>query len=359
MKMRISSFDGLKTVALMCVVINHAYSTMKPSISGVATGFFFVFSGFCLAYFRGLQSETEHLSVLDIARYIGRKLAMFYPIHLVSFGLAAYLTFSQNLPHATCVKRLYEAVPNLLLLHAWFNDLRFTYNGVSWFMSALLFCYMMAIPSLVLVKRNSRPLRLMFAIAGLLALRYGMERFVVTFPGGPLVNQHVFPLCRYVEFLTAMFVGAGARLIRDKLDELPREPVWRCIAFNSLDVLSVAVFALLMQGYSFGYRTLYLGATLLIAFCFSFDRGVLSWLMGLKAFRWFASIQLEFFMFHQLCIRFLKPRLTRGDALEYLLPATLVMTLGLCLTYRLVGCGVRRLWQCGSRRHEGNVQGGR
>lgn len=98
---------------------------------GVA--FFFLLSGFVLSlgYGQRLQQGT-----FAYGRFLRRRLLKIYPLHLLC--LVAFLALSRQ-PIDLAV------VLNALLLQCWvpLKDIYFSCNSVSWFLSCILFCYIM------------------------------------------------------------------------------------------------------------------------------------------------------------------------------------------------------------------------
>jgi len=95
-------------------------------------GFFFTLSGFVI-----MHVYSRHMStVTDYLKYLQKRLARIYPLHIVTLVLAilwANPYFSD--PHAI--------LPNVLLIQAWDTTKHLTFNYPSWSVSAELFVYLL------------------------------------------------------------------------------------------------------------------------------------------------------------------------------------------------------------------------
>jgi acyltransferase len=119
----------------------HHYQIDGKSVlqAGGAIGvtFFFILSGFLLAYGYKKRLMTREISTSDFYKARAVKL---YPLHILCFA-AVFLLGIRNFVTADLPK----AVLNLFLLQSWVPspDYYMSYNAVSWFLSDELFFYLM------------------------------------------------------------------------------------------------------------------------------------------------------------------------------------------------------------------------
>lgn len=163
--------DALRIIAAAAVVVLH-YSDYVKEIPGglfmvghtwhfnLFVDLFFVVSGFVIAS----QYLDKFDSVFAILRFLWRRLARIYPLHLatLTFYIIVSLALSFGVAHTdNSVRYPFSDIPaQLLLLHA-LDGQRLTFNFPSWSLSAEMFCY------------------LLFPIAALLASRYKSSVFVL------------------------------------------------------------------------------------------------------------------------------------------------------------------------------------
>ena len=107
------------------------------------TDIFFVISGFFLA-----RGERRRASLQGgYLGFLGRRMARIYPLHLVTlsfFLLIAFLVENGSLRVDNPARYdLDEALPNALLIHSWGLGESFSFNYVSWSLSALMLMYIL------------------------------------------------------------------------------------------------------------------------------------------------------------------------------------------------------------------------
>lgn len=131
----IRSVQSLRFVFIMLVVMSHIYGKAFDFGGECGVAFFFVLSGFILSYAYHEQvigRQFEH------GRFLKRQLLKFYPLHLLTFIIMVLLDARLGVFfHWT------KLVANLLLLQSWVpsDSFYFVANGLSWFLSDLLFFY--------------------------------------------------------------------------------------------------------------------------------------------------------------------------------------------------------------------------
>jgi peptidoglycan/LPS O-acetylase OafA/YrhL len=158
----------------------------------VGVGFFFVLSGFVLAW--GTAPSTVALT------FYRRRFARVWPSHAVMLLVAVVV------PVVSVARSWVSAIPNALLVQAWFvgrGDIVFGMNGPSWSLSCEAFFYATFPLAVVLVPRVPRWAG--WTVAGLALLCAFAASWVA--PGAAL---HV-PLARYGEFLLGLLAGLAVR----------------------------------------------------------------------------------------------------------------------------------------------------
>ena len=126
----------MRGIAASLVLVYH----MRPetSTSWVAQGylwvdFFFILSGFILAYVYG-DPFAQRVSGPRYRDLLAKRLARVYPLHLVTLLIAIALARGAHLHHFD--SPTHSIFTNLLLVHAWGFEHRLTWNVVSWSISA-------------------------------------------------------------------------------------------------------------------------------------------------------------------------------------------------------------------------------
>ena len=185
---RLPSLTGIRFVAAGMVFAFHmtfAGLFLSQSVSQryfsvffqggwTGVGFFFVLSGFVLAWSRRPGDTAPALW--------RRRLVKIYPNHLITFGIAfLVLTYVTK---ASIDGR--SAIANLFLVHAFFPQAgyRYSMNEVTWSLSCELLFYL-AFPLLMALVARIRPERLWAWAAGLVAAIVAMPSISSLLPAGP------------------------------------------------------------------------------------------------------------------------------------------------------------------------------
>lgn len=297
---RIDSLTGLKVICLLLIFLWHGpFPHPKTDIGARTCEFLFLASGFLVAY-NGFYKEV-HASWAESFHYVGKKLAAFWPLHAIAMLAVMCAAGGPILTR----KNLINGAINLLLLQAWSGKTTFSYNGATWFLSALLFCYFLA-PFLLRLAKNIRTSCFLFVFIYL--ARTAVEYVVTAFPGEFWsISIHSFPIIRALEFAMGMMLVPLFMRINER--------DWGEHAYLAMSAIEIAALAGALWA-TIHYNGIWRRSGFLLPysallFVFAFDRGLLSRLLSWKAVKRFSEIQFEFFILHQAIITCLAPPLKR------------------------------------------------
>jgi peptidoglycan/LPS O-acetylase OafA/YrhL len=115
---------------------------------------FFLLSGIVIAH----STQGRLNSLPDYRRFLGRRLARLYPLHLATLLFYAGLAWLAlrgliSMPEPAHLDSR-QLVQNLLMVHAWLPDGQMSFNPVSWSVSALMFAYLLY-PLIALLLREN------------------------------------------------------------------------------------------------------------------------------------------------------------------------------------------------------------
>ena len=176
--------------------------------STAAVSFFFMLSGLvtALVFF----NRDVRLSWREEGKYLWRKVKKIYPLYLFTTLYLFLYTNTESLTALFDVQRFPgQLVRNLLLVQSWSAEGAFSYNGVGWFLSTLMFLSVFSLPVMFLLNKiNRRPkgrLLLSGALAGTLSLTavycYLTKNLDMDY------WQYIFPPARMGEYLGGMLLG--------------------------------------------------------------------------------------------------------------------------------------------------------
>jgi peptidoglycan/LPS O-acetylase OafA/YrhL len=219
--------DGLRIVAASAVVVLHYSDYVKDVPVGrfmvahtwhfnLFVDLFFVISGFVIA--------SQYLGRVGtpgaIGRFLARRLARIYPLHLatLAFYVALALALAFGIAKTDNPARYpFSDLPaQLLLLHA-IDGQRLTFNFPSWSLSAEFFCYVL-FPLMALMIARRRAVIDALVILPLIANSLYVV-FAGTEPWADWINQG-----GAFRALPAFNLGIACYLYRDAITRLPVVP---------------------------------------------------------------------------------------------------------------------------------------
>lgn len=319
---KITSLVGLKVLFLFGIFIWH---TNLPK-SGIDLGarcceFFFVVSGFLVAY--NFHRKNSNLAPSPWG-YFKRKLFQLYPLHIITFLIS--LIFLDKFSST-------KAFFNIALLQSWTIDkpIFFGYNGVSWFLSSILFCYLIAplLMSYIQVFNVKKTIKFLLCLC---LLRFFIEYLPTTTHFSLWhIQYHVSPLIRGLEF----FVGMQLLPIFLHLKEFFVQE--KCIKwyFTFAEIAMVVLLYFLWE-YTKFVRGAYIIFIVLLVLLIALNLGYVSKVLSNRLFIILSNIEYEFFMIHQIVIRmFAKYFKNTLNIYEYNL-IILLVTIAICYCYKFI-----------------------
>ena len=321
---KLDALTSLRFIAAAMIVIGHAHPLFgslgiaNAAPLGQGVSFFFVLSGFILAYNYPRLEGVGAVRKFWLARF-----ARVWPLHAVMLVLWIALIFNfDRQSYFPGMEGLVRLGTNTLLLQAWvpLPLWSLSFNGVSWSLSVEFFFYAL-FPLLVrywssswhwLLMAQIGVVVLIIAISSILNL-HGADNY----SGVGLLGMIYFnPIVRLLEFSVGISVVFLVRKINALELALSR---WQWFL---LEVLAVAgcVFSLLAAAnfsgiehalgraaaYYFTREGLWLFFAVLIG-VFALSRGPLSKILGARPFVFLGEISFALYLCHALVIHYLQP----------------------------------------------------
>ena len=297
---RIKSLDGLKVIMLFLIFCWHTPENStgligKPivDLGARACEVLFIISGFLVGYnhYHNLIPATFKQSY----NYVLRKIAKIWPLHLICFLMIFIYQINID-PDYLNTLNILSAITNIFLLQAWTSN-PFSFNGATWFLSALLFCYFMSPLLMSIFKKTKRVIVVTFVSC--IVIRFLLELCNIDFL---LLNFHTSPIIRCIEFYIGMLMLPAYFNLKESLFNNYNQNTSLTMSIAEIIVTLLYIFLTIkMEGiWIRGYFVL---AACLLVFVFSFNSGILSKILNLKIFTLFESIQMEFYILHQAVIK--------------------------------------------------------
>ena len=150
---RLDQLQFLRFIAFGFIFLFHAFgSNLEPYLyttnaAYAMVSFFFILSGFGSGY--SSADKGEKPTVKAICYHLWKKIKKIYPLLFVT---TIYFVLQSDLPQAINTGNLellkengWNLMKCLLMIQSWGNPFLF-YNGVTWFISTILFLYLFDLP---------------------------------------------------------------------------------------------------------------------------------------------------------------------------------------------------------------------
>jgi peptidoglycan/LPS O-acetylase OafA/YrhL len=289
----IKSITGWRVFFILLIILHHVGLDQLDMMS-LGVCFFFMSSGFLLS----LKYPFAELDGKSYRSFVWRRMLRIYPLHWLTPAL--WLVASALL--GTLVIEPLTLTLNASLLHCWSltYPVYYSYVKVSWFLGALLFCYlcypMLAHWFLPLRLRHKLAILALLSIVAILILA-GTDDYSRT-------ALYVFPPMRLIDFLIGMTLPHLCQVVK-RLPVIGKSD-------NGIDAELVAVavlsLAVMVHGAYPGVRPWsdtviwWIPMALLIMVCYLYDKreGYVGKLMASRPLQWIGGVCFELFMMQNL-----------------------------------------------------------
>lgn len=244
----IRNLQSLRGAAAVMILAHHMgfSSVMTKSFGDFAVALFFVLSGFVLTL--AYHDRVRQGRPLPFLPFFNRRLLKIYPLYILTMALAWLLP-----GHYGGVSAI---LPDILMIQSWIPDMTiyFSGNAIGWFVSDIMFCYLLFLPALRLILFRRRMFHI---IATSLLLLYFTIIAVVPY-SSITYAIYIIPPMQFIPFLLGIYLATLPILHPDKgtpsnTDSHP--PTERLTASplraNLLIILSIALSVALMLLFPF------------------------------------------------------------------------------------------------------------
>lgn len=295
---KIYSITGLKVIVLLCIFIWHWQIVSSPDLGARGCELMFICSGFCIAYnYYNKQMDGTIFEAFNFAKVRLKKFYVLYIITMLFALLWLHLYRNFGLTLYNCVQFFF----NVTLTQIFFGSS--TFNGASWFLTVLLFCYFCTPFILAIIKKcDKKKLGLLFLFLFLLLLRLFLEYINLNLPPLFSTSLHTNPFIRLLEYFISCIAGTYFLLIKQRDIKINIKNN-SFLLWSIVEVFVVLLYVcLVIYGNSFLYRGFYSFLGLILVFVIAFQKGIVSSFLSNKLFLCFAKYELEFYLVHRVVI---------------------------------------------------------
>jgi peptidoglycan/LPS O-acetylase OafA/YrhL len=245
----------IKFLAMFLIIRWHLFIKIKYKIKyrinygARMCEFLFVSSGFLVGYnyYKRELPSTYYTSF----KYTYKHLRSFYPLHIINTFYSIY-TYKDKF-NLTDYEML---VFNFLLIKVWSRHSKFAlcFNGISWFMSDLLFCYFLT-PFLLGGIININNSLIIFSFVAF--LRIGIELLIKNGAENIFdINFHYHPVIRLMEFYLGMLMIPLFLKIKYFLDK-NRNKLYLLHTFTIIQIIFPFIIYFIMLEFNFKLNICY------------------------------------------------------------------------------------------------------
>ena len=250
----------------------------------------FISSGFLVGYNhyqRNMPSNYE-----TSFKYSYKHLRSFYPLEFLNTFYGFFFRPGKQYN----ITEFEILVSNFLLIKSWSRYSKFAscFNGISWFLSALLFCYFL-VPLLLKGINNIKISLIILIIVSI--IRIITEEII--FHGGLNMfdaNLHRGPIIRLLEFYMGMLLIPTFFFFKSILDKYKNDISLRIIYTFIQVLIPLFIYYIMLKYNNILYRCYFVLIFCVIIFIIGYDYGYFSDLFGCKLSVKIMSCQMEMYL---------------------------------------------------------------
>ncbi len=297
----------------------------------VGHAFFIILSGFILMYVYENRLIYETITKRE---FFIKRLIRVYPLHLITLILSIFFVINEI--NNNFLIFISKFLVNFFLVQAFipFNEVYFSFNGVSWNVSVLLFCYFI-FPFIVPLLSRINLRKFTYFIIAVVIIIFTLMLFV------PLKFHHalfyISPFLRVLDFIFGIYLFKVSQFyLKREYNHDVMEIISLLLFFIFFILANLFPDNFLPFAYSI-YFWIPLGALILI---FNDEKGIISNKIFKKPiFISLGALSYPFYMWHQLFIRFFERfdfNLSKSGRLIFLFFICLILTLIISYLYNLI-----------------------
>lgn len=302
----IRSLNSLRFILILMIVISHSTLPISQGLHDYlgecAVAIFFVISGFVLSLSKGDKLQKGELSN---KQFFLSRIIKLYPLHLLILALLIPLDWRINQLGTPC-----QIIAQALLLQCWYpsHDFIATLNAATWFISDLLFFYLIFKYLYCWIMRSSW-LRLSPIIALYMTIYIILSLYAqADYSAGYI---YCFPAFRIIDFTIGILLYKfSASTNGKKLSTYIKTSLTPCQTHVSnclLILLLIGMFLLSIHcNPNIRCSTIYWLPSAIVVFYSTMIDTCKGWLSGIlhnQKLQWLGSISFEIFLCHNLCFR--------------------------------------------------------
>lgn len=323
----IKELTSLRFILILVIFFHHALPNY-PGGGDMGVACFFVLSGFCYALGYGRKVKAADF---DCRGFIKSRLAKFYPLHWITLLIAIPISLHLGLGW----KNGAVLGINALLLQSWFplSSVYYSFNGVSWFLSDMVF--LVAVFPFLSRLLDSENKRWMFILPA-------VSVYCILCIWTPVDQRnavlYVNPVVRQCDFTVGILSGMCYQRLKDNVSVT--EYVQRHnVILKTVSVLSfliLMVMSILISAQITLIACIFWPAAAIMLISISLNPGGL---LSTPLLQRLGQVSFPFYMIHQLVIRYLELLTEKTNlSISSFTTISLALTLSIALSFLIDRC---------------------
>ena len=310
-KQKIDSLQVLRTFAFLGIFLSHSH--IFPPLGAWGVSVFFILSGFLMSY--NYADRKLEFGVLQSLKFSLSKIKRLYLLHVLMTIIAIpyQLYITNNIKELKTIGDLLAKLfLNLTLLQTWIPYMSWygSFNGVSWFLSVLMFCYFLfPIILHLLWKVNKSLVYIIMVIVYTIQMLFAYCTRNLIFDAGEFWGNYYFAYTFTIFRLGDFIIGASlGMLFLNRKENDPRESVYatimECISFG-LIILSAIIYERkigILGSTWFRLTLLWIPITCLLVYICGLQKGFFTKLFLKRILILFGNKTNSYFLIHNLVI---------------------------------------------------------
>lgn len=254
----------------------------------------FIASGFLVGYNHYQRNMPSDYTTSF--KYSYKHLRTFYPLEILMTIIGFFIKKERNF-NLTDFEIL---ISNFLLLDSWtrYSKLISSFNGISWFLSSLLFCYFL-VPLLLKGIKNIKVSLILFLIVSI--IRIATEEIIMN-GGLNIFDAHVQrgPFIRLFEFYMGMLMIPTFFSFKYKLDKYRNNYIIKMLYSFIQLFFPMIMYYIMLKYNNILYRCYFVLIFCVFIFIIAYDYGFLSDLFSHKLCVKIMSCQMEMYLIQNM-----------------------------------------------------------
>lgn len=305
---RADQLQFLRFLAFLCVFIGHAevwlfFRFPSANCDTTAVAFFFLLSGFVTGY--AAYGKNIRFGWKEYGVSIWKKIRKIYPLYFFTtlvFVMGSDLLL--QIAGGEITDSVVQLIKNLLLIQTWFPNDSLAFNGLGWYVSALMFLNLFALPAVCLFGKISRhPKRLVLFTAILGGIFFAIIVYCYLTKNWNLSYWHyLFPPARLGEYIGGIALGYWISIVKPhiRLGKIEK------LLFTVLEIGALVFWVRFMYVFGSPWRVRIINwvipnAVLLVVF--TIGKGWISQLFCKRPLVHLGDITLECYLVHNILVK--------------------------------------------------------